>query len=71
LIWNTFLGGSGEDRGIGVAVTVNGKVRITGASNATWGNPLRPFSGAYDAFVTTLNITEAGFYTFLSLVGKP
>jgi alpha-tubulin suppressor-like RCC1 family protein/chitodextrinase len=55
LQWNTFLGSSGEDNGIGLAVDTSGNVYVTGASYATWGSPIQPYSGAGDAFVAKLN----------------
>ena len=55
LQWNTFLGGTGVDYGYGVAVDSSGNVYLTGYSNATWGNPLQPFSGNIDAFAAKLD----------------
>jgi len=56
LQWNTFLGGSGSDSGYGIAVDTSGNVYISGESYATWGSPVRPFSGGTgDAFVAKLN----------------
>jgi len=56
--WKTFLGGSSIDYGYGIAVDTSGNVYVTGYSNATWGAPVRPFSGSNgtaDAFVAKLN----------------
>ena len=55
LQWNTFLGGSSDDYGNGIAVDTSGNVYVTGYSTATWGSPVRPFSGGDDAFVAKLN----------------
>jgi hypothetical protein len=55
LQWNTFLGGSDDDYGYGIAVDTSGNVYVTGESDATWGSPVRPFAGGDDAFVAELN----------------
>jgi len=62
LIYSTFLGGSGDDSGHGVAVDAQGAVYLTGstlspnfpgATNPPGGN----FAGGPDGFVTKLNAT--------------
>jgi len=55
LIWNTFLGATGTDRGSGIAVDTNGDIYVTGYSPATWGSPTRPYTGGDDAFVAKLD----------------
>jgi hypothetical protein len=55
LQWNTFLGSSSDDWGYGIAVDTSGNVYVTGDSGATWGSPLRPYTGNFDAFVAKLN----------------
>lgn len=54
LIWNTFIGGSGEERAYGIAVDGAGSVYVTGISTATFGSPVRPFAAPSDAFVVQL-----------------
>ncbi|MCX6565099.1 MAG: SBBP repeat-containing protein [Candidatus Aminicenantes bacterium] len=51
LLWNTFLGGTDDDEGHGIAVDSLGNVEVTGESDATWGSPIHPYSGGGDAFV--------------------
>src|SRR5712692_4103019 len=58
LIWNTFLGGSGPalETGRGVAVDVTGNVYVAGYIPATWGSPVRAYSGGpVDAFAAKLD----------------
>jgi hypothetical protein len=55
LVWNTFLGGSGDDNGRGIAVGADGKVYVAGDSNSAWGDPVRAFTGTgLDVFVAKL-----------------
>jgi len=55
LLWNTFLGGSGDDIGYGIAVDTNGNVYVNGFSKTTWGSPIGPFNGIEDGFVAKLD----------------
>ncbi len=55
LLWNTFLGGSAGDRGMGIVVDNAGNSFLTGYSNTTWGNPVHPYTGDMDAFVAELD----------------
>jgi hypothetical protein len=55
LQWNTFLGGSGLDFGLGLAVDGAGNVYVAGTSYATWGSPVRLFGGGQDAFAAKLS----------------
>jgi hypothetical protein len=58
LQWDMFLGRDKEyvfDYGHGIAVEGSGNVCITGQSDSSWGNPIRPFVGGYDnAFVAKI-----------------
>ena len=54
LLWNTFLGGSDNDIGYGIAVDTNGNVYLNGLSRATWGSPIRPYDALDDGFVAKL-----------------
>jgi hypothetical protein len=59
LQWNTFLGESDSDRGNGIAADTTGNCYVTGYSETTWGSPLLPFAGFYDAFVAKLDTNGA------------
>lgn len=54
LIWHTFLGGSDIDAAQGIAVDGDGNTFVTGDSRATWGSPVRAYSGGDDAFVASV-----------------
>jgi len=60
LIWNNFVGGSGQDVGYALDVDDDDNVLIAGYSAVSWGTPLNPHSGADDAFIAAL--TAAGAY---------
>jgi hypothetical protein len=61
LVYSTYLGGSGDDFGYGIAVDSSGDAYVIGQTNSTdfpTMNPLQPSSaGNYDAFVAKLNPT--------------
>jgi fibronectin type 3 domain-containing protein len=60
IIWNTFLGGSGgQDGGNAITVDGSGNVYVTGYSSATWGSPVRLYSGSFDAFAAKLDSSGA------------
>lgn len=54
LLWHTFLGGTGSDPAPRIAVTGDGSVYVGGYANATWGSPVRAYTGNYDAYVAKL-----------------
>ena len=45
LIWNTFLGGEGDDMSHSIAVDTAGNVYVAGTANLTWGSPVRAYQG--------------------------
>jgi hypothetical protein len=59
LDYSTFLGGAGDDLGLGIAVDRSGRAYVTGFTNSTdypttRGTFDRTFNGSEDAFVTKL-----------------
>ena len=54
LLWNTFLGGSGNDIGYGIALDTSGNIYLNGLSRAAWGSPARPYDALDDGFVAKL-----------------
>jgi hypothetical protein len=55
LAWATYLGGSGDERGRGIAVDSAGNALVTGSTqSADFEGPNNPFGGNEDAFVAKL-----------------
>ncbi len=55
LIWNTFLGTTKNDYCNGMSMDKSGNIYVTGESHLNWGDPIRSFSGASNAFVAKLD----------------
>ena len=65
LVYSTYLGGSGDDSGLGIAVDPAGNAYVTGdTDSADFPTTLAAFQpaldGPCDAFVTKLNLTGSG-----------
>lgn len=71
LVWNTFLGGNGQDYGYGIDVDGSGNVYVTGPGNATWGTPIRAYTADMDAFVAKLGFPPLVISTSLRAVMSP
>ncbi|MEW6366891.1 MAG: SBBP repeat-containing protein [Acidobacteriota bacterium] len=70
LAWNTFLGNNSNGEGHGIAVDATGQVYVAAGSDASWGSPVRPFTGGYDAVVVKLSSDGSlAWNTFLGGVG--
>lgn len=55
LVWNTFLGGGGNEEIRGIALDGQGNIFVEGLSDITWGSPVRSYSGGQDVFVAKLD----------------
>ncbi len=55
LLWSTFMGSSGPEQVEGLAVDPAGNIYVVGWSSATWGSPVNPHAGQFDAFVAKFN----------------
>ncbi len=53
--WNTFMGGSGIDRGQYISIDSNGNIYVVGQSTTTWGIPVNGFTKDEDVFVAKLD----------------
>jgi len=75
LVSSTYLGGSGDDRGNGIAVDGSGSAHVTGQTaspNFPTRDPLQSaFAGTNDAFATTVSPSGAAFLfsTYLGAIG--
>jgi Collagen triple helix repeat (20 copies)/Beta-propeller repeat len=79
IVYSTFLGGSGDDFGYGIAVDDAGNTYVTGATSSTpfpgvSGSSIQPAygGGPYDAFVTMINAagTAIVYSTYLGGNGQ-
>jgi adhesin/invasin len=74
LAYSSYLGGSLEDTGRGIATTANGVPYITGYTAGNFPTTTGAFQttfggGAYDAFVTKLTTLSSGSATAISVAG--
>jgi|GEM_PF-2114586 len=67
LLWHTFLGSSGTDRGWDIDADGANNVCIAGYSTSLWGNPVNGYSGGTDAAIICLNPDGSlKWHTFLA-----
>jgi hypothetical protein len=75
LVYSTYLGGSGQDQGAGIAVDSAGGAYVTGyagSSDFPTQNPLQlANAGGYDAFVAKIDVEAAITTTTLSSAPNP
>ena len=55
LLWNTFVGGVGDDWGSSISLDANGDIYIGGSSDSAWGISVRAYAGGSDAFAAKLD----------------
>jgi len=68
LLWYTALGTTGlPDISLDIALDETENIYVTGESRASWGAPLKPFSGEWDVFVAKL--TSSGSLQWNTFVG--
>jgi hypothetical protein len=67
IVWYTFLGGTLNDLGRGIAVDSSGNVYACGYGNSSWGSPIRVRYGDYDAFAAKLD--SSGKLTWNTFLG--
>ncbi len=69
LLWNTFLGGNENDVGEGIGVDASGNLFLPMKSEASWGNPLRPYSA--DADICLAKLGGNGALVWNTFLGGP
>jgi hypothetical protein len=69
LQWNTFMGSSDYDFGFGIAVDGTENVYVAGGSDGSWGSPVSPYTGSFDAFAAKLN--GSGVLQWNTFMGSP
>ena len=70
LSWHTNMGSVGEDFAEAIAVDGSGNIYVAGRSETSWGSPIDPYAGGFDAFVAKLNSSgERLWHTFMGSSG--
>jgi hypothetical protein len=68
LLWHTFLGGTNQDAGYGVAMGGDGTVYVTGGSFSSWGAPIHAHAG-YGWDILAVALDDAGTYQWHTFYG--
>ncbi|HWR33176.1 MAG TPA: T9SS type A sorting domain-containing protein [Chitinophagaceae bacterium] len=71
LLWNTFLGGTGDDVCASIAIDpADSSIYVSGDGNSPWtsGITIKPFHGGGDAFIAKLN--PSGNVEWVSFIGE-
>lgn len=55
LEWNSFSGATDTDTGNSIAIDRHGNTYVTGYAAASWGSPIRSYTGGGDAYVAKFN----------------
>jgi len=69
LTWSTYLGGSGDDEGLAIAVDASGNAWITGDTSSSNFPPGSTYAGGSDAFVVKVNAAGSALADATSLGG--
>ncbi len=57
LLWNTFLGGTGDEGCNGVTISDNYYIYVAGYATKTWGSPVRAFEGNISGSVACVDLS--------------
>ncbi|MGO9097611.1 MAG: SBBP repeat-containing protein [Bryobacteraceae bacterium] len=70
LVYSTYLGGSGDDEGWGIAVDASGSAYLTGATSSTNFPTQSPYQGTFQAGLTNQGVAFDVFVTKLTPAGN-
>ncbi len=71
LVWNTFLGGSGQDNGRAIATDSSGNIYVAGCSSTSWGSPVNAFVSGGDNNVFVAKLSSSGTLVWNTFIGTP